>query len=68
MFFAIEEVLLGIFFIALLALPAAAIIHLLKNEIRGRNKLIWILVIIFLPFFGSILYFLMGKKYREVNR
>jgi hypothetical protein len=28
----------------------------------GANKIVWILVIILLPFLGSILYFLMGRS------
>lgn len=63
----IPDIVLYIFSAALIILPIVALIHLFKNEIKGRNKLIWILIIIFLPFFGSILYFIMGKRYREVN-
>jgi hypothetical protein len=29
---------------------------------NNPNKIIWIIVIILLPFLGSILYFAMGKK------
>ena len=28
----------------------------------GRNKLVWIIVIILLPFLGTILYFMLGKS------
>lgn len=64
---AVSNYLLLGFMVALLVLPIAAIIHLLKHEFNPRNKLIWILIILFLPFFGSILYFILNKRYRIEN-
>ena len=37
-----------------------ALVDCLKNG--GPNKLVWILVIILLPFLGTILYFILGKS------
>lgn len=48
-------------------LPLVALYHILKHEFKPRNRLIWVLIIVFLPIFGPILYFIMGKKYREEN-
>ncbi|MEQ9169164.1 MAG: PLD nuclease N-terminal domain-containing protein [Fulvivirga sp.] len=31
------------------------------GEFEGDNKIIWLLVIIFLPFIGSIIYLLIGR-------
>lgn len=56
-------VILGI--IALL-LPIIALIDIVKNEFSGANKIIWILVVLFLPILGSILYFLIGRKHKLV--
>ncbi|WP_414707155.1 PLD nuclease N-terminal domain-containing protein [Salegentibacter sp.] len=53
--------------VALLVLPALAFAHLLKQNFKGRHRLIWVLIIIFLPFFGPILYFLIIKNYKKVN-
>jgi len=39
-----------------------ALIDILKSEFQGNDKLIWILLIIFLPLIGPILYFLIGRK------
>ena len=40
-----------------------ALIHILKSDFRDTNgKIIWALVVIFLPVIGSILYFLIGKS------
>lgn len=53
--------------VALLLLPALALFHMLQNNYRGRTRLIWVLIIVFLPFFGSLLYFIMVKRYRRHN-
>ena len=40
-----------------------ALIDILKSDCRDTNgKIIWALVVIFLPVIGSILYFLIGKS------
>lgn len=41
-----------------------ALVDCLKSEFQGSNKLIWIIVIIFLPVLGPILYFLVGRSQR----
>jgi len=38
-----------------------ALVDCLKSEFSGDNKIVWILVIIFLPVLGSILYFTVGR-------
>jgi hypothetical protein len=39
------------------------LIDILKSNFRDTNgKIIWALVVIFLPVIGSILYFLIGKS------
>jgi hypothetical protein len=38
-----------------------ALIDILRSEFRGNDKIVWILVVIFFPILGSILYFLMGR-------
>jgi hypothetical protein len=37
-----------------------ALVDCIKS--RNPNKVVWIIVIILLPFLGSILYFLIGRK------
>lgn len=46
----------------ILLFPLLALISVLKNNFTGNDKIIWVLVIIFLPFFGSILYFAVGRS------
>ena len=41
-----------------------ALIDILKHEFTGDNKLIWTLVVIFIPVVGSIVYFLVGRNQR----
>jgi len=63
---------LGLFAILLifalvLLLPLIALIDIIRSEFEGNNKLLWVLIVLFLPFLGSILYFLLGRdqKYRR---
>ena len=52
----------GILAIACLAAWIWAPIDILKNEFIGINKLIWLLLVIFLPLLGSICYYFIGMK------
>ncbi|PKQ68481.1 hypothetical protein BZG01_04520 [Labilibaculum manganireducens] len=38
-------------------LPVIAIIDILRRDLLGINRLIWILLVVFIPFVGSIIYF-----------
>jgi hypothetical protein len=52
--------------LTLIALPIllwiAALVHCLKSDFENDGKIIWILVIVFLPILGSILYLLIGRN------
>ena len=52
----------------LFILPIIAIIDLIKIDLDSSQKLLWILIILFLPVLGSILYFLMGRDQRPRGR
>lgn len=42
---------------------AWAILSIIRNEFYGENeKLIWALLVIFVPFLGTLLYFTVGIK------
>jgi hypothetical protein len=47
-----------------IVLLIAALIDLTKPDrrVRGDNKLIWALIIIFVSLFGPLLYFLVGRE------
>ncbi len=39
-----------------------AFVDILKNDFKGNDKLIWLLVVIFVPFIGPLSYFFIGRK------
>ncbi len=45
-------------------LPLLALISALMNDFHGSEKILWVLIILFLPFLGSVLYFLIGRNKR----
>ena len=57
--------LMVILFIFLI--PLLALLSVLMNDFQGNEKIMWVLIIIFLPFLGSLLYFLIGRD-KRINR
>lgn len=49
----------------LFIIPLVALIDILKSQFASNDKLIWILIVLFLPLIGSILYFIIGKKKKQ---
>ncbi|MCA0133598.1 PLDc N-terminal domain-containing protein [Winogradskyella alexanderae] len=45
-------------------LPILALISILRNKFEDNDKLIWVIVVLLLPYFGSIIYFIIGRKKR----
>lgn len=41
-----------------------ALVEILRSKFSGNNKIVWLLVILFLNFFGVVLYFLIGRSQR----
>ncbi len=50
----------------ILVLDVIALVSLLKSGADTGTKILWALLIIFLPVLGMILYFLMGPGRRKV--
>lgn len=49
-------------------LPLIALIDIIRNEFRGSNdKVIWVIIVLFIPFLGCLLYFLIGRNQRVTN-
>ena len=44
--------------------PLLALISALTSTFPGNEKILWVVLIIFLPFLGSLLYFLIGMNQR----
>lgn len=51
------------FGLALTAVWIFALIDVVRSDFRGNNdKIIWLLLVILLPFLGTILYFVIGQS------
>ena len=48
--------------IVLLILPVLTLIDLLRNRFVNNDKLVWTIVVVFLPLIGSVLYWTIGRK------
>lgn len=44
-----------------------ALVDILKNKFEGNDKIIWVLVVLFLNLLGAILYFTIGRKQKIKN-
>jgi hypothetical protein len=51
-------------YISIIVLWIVALVNCLKNNFDTNLKILWVLVIIFIPFLGSILYLTIGKNQR----
>lgn len=52
-----------LFFIAGFALWVRSIVDIIESEFEGSNmKLVWLLVVLFMPILGTILYMSKGDK------
>jgi len=54
-----------VFVLLIILFPLVALISALTGQFPGNEKVIWVLLIIFLPFLGSLLYFLIGMNQRR---
>ena len=49
----------------LVLLPLFALVDVIRSDFRGQHdKLIWVVVIVFMNLIGAILYFIMGRNQR----
>lgn len=47
-------------------LPLIAIINIVRSEFKENNsKLIWVLIVLFLPIMGSLVYFVVGPSQKK---
>ncbi len=54
--------ILGIVFLFGFIPTIIALIDILKNKFEGNNKVVWVLVVLFLNLIGAILYFTIGRN------
>jgi hypothetical protein len=60
-----QEFVLIFFILFVITFPVLillALIDALRSEFTGYNKIIWIVLILFFPVIGSLLYFFIGQK------
>jgi RsiW-degrading membrane proteinase PrsW (M82 family) len=48
-------------------IPIVALIDILRSDFKGNEKLIWVLVVLFTSFIGTVLYFLIGRN-QKINK
>jgi uncharacterized membrane protein YeiB len=65
----IMDIVMVIFFIIIpVILFIYAFVDLIKSRFANRhNKLIWAIIILLVPFFGAILYLVIGKRYKKLT-
>jgi hypothetical protein len=63
--FRIRSILIVVFFVLLWV---SAFVDILKNNFKKNNKLTWIIVVVFIPILGAILYFMIGKKQKIIKK
>jgi len=54
--------ILGVVFLFGFIPTIIALIDILKGKFEGNNKIVWVLVVLFLNLIGAILYFTIGRK------
>jgi hypothetical protein len=59
-----ELFIIGVPLLLWLALTLIALIDILQHDFKGYDKIIWILLIIFLNPIGLLLYYIIGRKQR----
>ncbi|WP_366142005.1 PLD nuclease N-terminal domain-containing protein [uncultured Aquimarina sp.] len=62
--FSFELLIFQIMILLSIGLWIYCLIHILKNRFSKNDKIIWILVVLLIPFIGSLLYLFIGKKKR----
>jgi len=61
-------VFFGLMWVVVAVLWLVALVDILKSEFKdGLTKVIWLILVILLPFLGSILYFFIGRDQKIKN-
>lgn len=66
-----EYIIIGFFLIiavALFVVWLGIIVDIIRSDFKdSNNKLLWIVLVIFLPLIGSLLYFAIGKDQKALS-
>ena len=58
----LEVIIILVAAVFALLLPLLALIDIVKSQFQDNNKIVWVLIVLFLPYLGSIVYFIIGQK------
>ena len=58
----ILELILIVAALSGITLSIVALIDIFKSEFEGNNKIVWVIVVLFINIIGAILYFNIGRK------
>lgn len=58
--------LFSLFWLAVMVLDLVALVSLLKSSADTTTKILWVLLILFVPLIGMLLYFFVGPGRRKV--
>lgn len=64
--FALAELLIGLFCLAVICAWIWTTVDIAKSEFNGNNKILWLILTIFVPLIGMSLYWFIGQD-RKVN-
>lgn len=65
--FGIQELVIILFILVfIIILPIIVLVDILKSKFNGNDKIIWVLVVIFLGILGVTLYYFIGRK-QKIN-
>jgi heme/copper-type cytochrome/quinol oxidase subunit 4 len=53
-------------FLIMVILTIVALIEILQSDFKDNGKIVWLLVVFFFSFIGTILYFAIGRKQRLI--
>jgi hypothetical protein len=57
---------IGLFALLCLVMWVYALVDIIKSRFSDENtKIVWILIVILIPFLGTILYFVLGREQRR---
>lgn len=59
-FIGVLSALAIIFFVMLI--PLIALVDIVTSKFEGNDKLVWVLVVLFFPFLGALIYFAIGRS------
>ncbi|MBT8281648.1 MAG: PLDc N-terminal domain-containing protein [Muriicola sp.] len=59
-------VIIALILIFTLIMSLIALVDILRSDFKGNNdKLIWVLIVLFLGIIGALLYFIMGRGQKK---